>query len=306
MKEIAHLILEDPVKPVKWHHKKRKKKSLFGSSAAQKQEYEEDDDEDDEDEQKTIEEKLLEEDQEKMIMNVDEMNAADLELMLEDDMDEESDDGEKIEEVQRLLKEAEENKAAQGIVGKVGSISTSGLISPHSNNDEGKEGETVLNDEDLRKKRKDLFFQDYLEREGKRKGKTRKRMVKMKERSKTSAMRPKQMKTMLVMMVVRLVVLILKAAKEVEEVEIAREVEVVEVVEEVQTRKEKEKKRRKRNQKGNLRRVAIKVRKNKIKRLFDSSRVYSIYFWYHFVSFTLQNPLFFNTSYQMFIRIRLF
>ena len=108
-------------------------------------------------------------------------------------------------------------------------------------------------------------------------------MVKMKERSKTSAMRPKQMMTMLVMMVVRLVVLILKAAKE---VEIAREVEVVEVVEEVQTRKEKEKKRRKRNQKGNLRRVAIKVRKNKIKRLFDSSIVYSIYFWYHFVSLT--------------------
>ena len=158
LKEIAHLILEDPVKPVKWHHKKKRKKSLFGSSTTQKQEYEEDDDEDDEDEQKTIEEKLLEEDQEKMIMNVDEMNAADLELMLEDDMDEESDDGEKIEEVQKLLKEAEEIKAAQGIVGKVGSISASGLFSPHSNNDEGKEGETVLNDEDGSKKKKKRSF----------------------------------------------------------------------------------------------------------------------------------------------------
>ena len=105
LNEICKLVLDDPVKAVKWHHKKKKKKGLFGGlGSIQKQEYEEDADEEVE-EKKTLEQKLLEED-EQQIMDIDKMNEDDIDLLLEDSVDETSEvDEDEVNEIQNMIEQ---------------------------------------------------------------------------------------------------------------------------------------------------------------------------------------------------------
>ena len=126
-----------------------------------KQEYEEDDSDEDSDEMKAIEEKLLE-DQDKMTMNVEEMNEDDLELLLEDSMDEESDDDAKAEEVQKLLKDAEIEKQNKGIGGLLNALPVSESMSSLTGSSKAQD-ETMASNEGGEKRddvQKKSFFKD--------------------------------------------------------------------------------------------------------------------------------------------------
>ena len=111
----------------------------------------------------TIEEKLLQEDQEKMAMNVEEMNEDDLELLLEDSMDEESDDDAKAEEVQKLLKDAEIEKQNKGIGGLLNALPVSESMSALTGSSKA-EDKTMASNEGGEKRddvQKKSFFQRF-------------------------------------------------------------------------------------------------------------------------------------------------
>ena len=127
LNEICKLVLDDPVKAVKWHHKKKKKKGLFGGlGSIQKQEYEEDADEEVE-EKKTLEQKLLEED-EQQIMDIDKMNEDDIDLLLEDSVDETSEvDEDEVNEIQNMIEQKKlENSKFPAL--KLGNLNKEELI----------------------------------------------------------------------------------------------------------------------------------------------------------------------------------
>ena len=161
------------------------KKGFFSSNAKKKQEYEEDDSDEDSDEMKAIEEKLLQEDQDKMTMNVEEMNEDDLELLLEDSMDEESDDDAKAEEVQKLLKDAEIEKQNKGIGGLLNALPVSESMSSLTGSSKAQD-ETMASNEGGEKRddvQKKSFFKDlaFFERRRNLKGPKKIRLQKMKQ-----------------------------------------------------------------------------------------------------------------------------
>ena len=112
---------------------------------------------------KAIEEKLLQEDQDKMTMNVEEMNEDDLELLLEDSMDEESDDDAKAEEVQKLLKDAEIEKQNKGIGGLLNALPVSESMSALTGSSKAQD-ETMASNKGGEKRddvqKKSFFFKD--------------------------------------------------------------------------------------------------------------------------------------------------
>ena len=105
--EICKLILDDPIKAVKWHKRKKKKKGIFGIGGIEKAEYEDDDEEGnstEKGEERSLAQKLLEED-EAQLLDAGKLNEDDIDLLLEDSVDEHSEADE--EELKAIKDEIE-------------------------------------------------------------------------------------------------------------------------------------------------------------------------------------------------------